>query len=291
MNRMFWKRLRLNFRAFRLAVLGDWLRNKDIAQSYDSIAATYDDRWLMHLQSTTDRLHRLLTDQCPNANRILELGCGSGYSTLRLREHYPESSISAVDISSGMIDKAKSRLDEFENPVDFFCDDMLGLLKRIPSSRYDMIFSGWAIGYSNPPKIIAESARILKPGGILAVIVNRLDTMPAVFDIFRHTMRQFPETLAKAVWPRFPKDKSTIALQLKKHDFHIERIEEGAASIRKPTKNRFDWILGTGVLAGFDNVLPLRDDGPVRDFFAEKLDEIEIGWEHRYILFIARKKN
>ena len=56
-----------------------------------------------------------------------------------------------------------------------------------------------------------------------------------------------------------------------------------------PPKDRLDWLLGTGVLAGFDTVLPLRESGAVRDFFASELDDALSGWEHRAIMFIAKR--
>lgn len=289
MTSSFWNRVRLNLRALRLAVTGRWLRGGDVAESYDTIAGTYDRNWLVHLQATTDRLHEMLPESLPQARRILELGCGSGYSTDRLRQLYPDVSVIAVDISSGMIEKAKERLADRGPEPEFFCGDMLDLLKRQEPNAFDLIFSGWAIGYSNPAKIIAESARALKPGGLLAVVVNRLDTMPAVFDVFRKTMRRFPDSLEKAVWPRFPKDTNEIVSLLNRYRFTIEHIDEGAAVIETPSKNRLDWLLGTGVLAGFDSVLPLRNPGPVRTRFAAELDRAETGWEHHYILFIARK--
>ncbi len=290
MIQSFWNRLRLNLRALNLAVAGHWLRLEDVAESYDAIAETYDRNWLVHLQSTTDRLHELLAPSFPNANRILEPGCGSGYSTARLREQYPDAAITAVDISSVMLEKAKQRLANHGAGIEFRCDDMLDCLKRQPSNAFDLIFSGWAIGYSNPAAIVVESARTLASGGGLAVIVNRLNTIPAVFDLFRKAMRRFPDSLQKAVWPRFPKDQTEISRLLAKHRFTVDRIEEGAAAIRYPSENRLDWLLGTGVLAGFDTVLPLRKTGPVRDWFADELDKIETGWEHRYILFIALKR-
>jgi len=291
MFREYWNRLRLNLRAARLAVLGVWMNNADVADSYDALADTYDERWAVHLRATTNRLHEHLPATLAAGKLIIELGCGSGNSTLVLREKYPESPIVAVDISPGMIDRAKAKLTD----AQFQIGDMLAFLKAqerggvSPPVGTSLIFSAWAIGYSQPSAIITEAARILLPGGSLALVVNRFDTMPVVFETFRQAMRRYPDALNKALLPRFPKGASVLTTALKRSGFRINFLDEGAVPIAPPPKNRLDWLLGTGILAGFDAVLPLRSPGQVRDFFAEVLDKITTGWEHRYVMLVGVK--
>ncbi len=284
------KRIHLNLRAGELALWNRWMKPEDVAASYDRLAGNYDGNWLVHLRATTDRLHDLLPETLPEDATILELGCGSGYSTVFLREKYPKANIHAVDISVEMIAQAKKKIGRDLKSVNFYTDDMLAFLRSQTSGKADLIFSGWAIGYSNPEKIIRQSARCLARGGTMAVVVNRLGTMPVVFDAFRQTMRTFPGSLNKAVWPRFPKGKDALERELSRSGFRIECLEEAAAPIPPPPLGqRLEWLLSTGVLAGFDEVLPLRKNGPVRDFFAERLDETEQGWEHCYVMFVAKR--
>jgi ubiquinone/menaquinone biosynthesis C-methylase UbiE len=261
------------------------MNQSDVAASYDLLADTYDERWAVHLRATTDRLHNHLSEMLGEGT-ILELGCGSGASTLFLRNKYADNPLVAVDISPGMIERAKVKLAQ---TVEFHIGDMLDFLRQRQKNESALIFSGWAIGYSRPSAIIAEAGRVLKPEGCLAIIVNRFDTMPAVFGAFRQTMRRFPSALNKALLPRFPKGASVLEKALTQNGFHTEFLEEGATPIVPPVKNRLDWLLGTGVLAGFDAVLPLREPGEVRDFFATILDQTESGWEHRYVMLVAEK--
>jgi ubiquinone/menaquinone biosynthesis C-methylase UbiE len=258
----------------------------DVAASYDVLAETYDERWAVQLRTTTDRLHNQLPDALHDGTMI-ELGCGSGTSTLFLRNKYTESPLVAVDVSSGMIEQAKTKLSEVSRPVECHIGDMLDFLRKRRDNESALVFSSWAIGYSRPAAIIAEASRVLRPEGCLAVIVNRFDTMPAVFGAFRQAMRRYPDALNKALLPRFPKGADILAKALKQSGFRIDLLEEGAAPIVPPSQNRLDWLLGTGVLAGFDAVLPLRMPGQVRDFAANILDQTNTGWEHRYVIFVA----
>ena len=282
----YWNRLRLNLRAVWLATSGVWMDNTDVAASYDTLADTYDERWASQLRSTTNRLHERLPDALPKGGAILELGCGSGNSTLFLRKKYAETPMIAVDISSGMIEQAKAKLAD----VEFQVNDMLDFLRQRPNNEAALIFSAWAMGYSHPTAIIAEASRILQPEGHLVIIVNRFDTMPAVFSAFRQTMRKYPNALNKALLPRFPKGADVLVKALKKMGFHIDFLEEGAVPIELPSENRLDWLLGTGILAGFDAVLPLREPGEVRDYFADVLDQTESGWEHRFVMLDATNR-
>jgi ubiquinone/menaquinone biosynthesis C-methylase UbiE len=290
MFREYWNLLRLNLRAARLATSGIWMTHADVAVSYDALAETYDERWASQLRTTTNRLHERLPDVIPNG-AIIELGCGSGASTVFLQGKYSELPLIAVDVSAGMIEHAKNHPCPSKGGelVEFHVADMLAFLRQRPTNESALIFSGWAIGYSRPAAIIAEARRVLQPGGYLAVVVNRFDTMPAVFNAFRQAMRQYPESLNKALLPRFPKSAAVLAKALAQNDLRTDFLDEGATPIDPPSTNRLDWLLGTGILAGFDAVLPLRQSGQVRDFLAKALDQTESGWEHRYVMFVAKK--
>ena len=289
MFRECWNRLRLNLRAARLAASGVWMDSADVAASYDCLAATYDRHWAVRLCDTTNRLHERLPETLPEDGVILELGCGSGGSTVFLRNKYAESPLVAVDVSPRMIELAEAKLAGAKRPVEFHVADMLAFLRQRPDNTAGLIFSGWAIGYSRPTEIVAEAARVLKPGGRLAVVVNRLETLPAVFDAFRRTLRQYPQAVNKALWPRFPKGAALLTAASARNGLCVEFFEEAAIPIEPPPENRLNWLLGTGILAGFDAVLPLREPGVVQDFFANTLDQTETGWEHRYIMLIAAK--
>ena len=283
------KRIYLNLRAAKLALAGRWMTPGDVAASYDSLAETYQANWLTHLCRTTDRLHAMLP--ADGVSRVTDLGCGSGYSTKFLAEKYPEAQITAVDISAEMLRIGSRRPPgggEACDNIHFVQDDMLRHLESLPPHSHNLIFSAWAIGYSIPAKIIAESHRVLRPGGTLAVIVNRLGTMPAVFAAFRKTMRAYPASLEKALWPKFPRTADEIGSYLKRHAFAIKTLEAGVVPITPPAPGeRLRWLLGTGVLAGFDSVLRLHEPNETTRFFENEIDAATDGWEHHYIMFVA----
>ena len=53
---------------------------------------------------------------------ILEIGCGTGYVTKLLCEHFKTLNITAIDIAPGMISHAKSKISDTR--VGFICGDV-----------------------------------------------------------------------------------------------------------------------------------------------------------------------
>ena len=79
--------------------------------------ATFFDRWSQSydgslLQRSTyepvhDAVLELVADERPQ--RILDLGCGTGHLTARLRDHFPDADVIGADYSLGMLERAMRR--------------------------------------------------------------------------------------------------------------------------------------------------------------------------------------
>ena len=265
----YWDCLRLNLRMGRLALTNRWLGQNDYAASYDRLAMSYDREWLTQLQPVTDRLVEHLPElECKH---IFDLGCGTGYAASELRKKYQAAAITGVDISGGMLDAARVRCPEAE----FRQNDLLEFLNEQKERKADLIVSTWAIGYSNPSAVIAECARVLCPGGTFGFVVNYFDTLKPVFDAFRRCMQCYPERINLALWPRFPKNREELETPLRNNGFTAVWTEEGNIQIAPPDGSTvtLEWLLQTGVLAGFDQVMPLRDDSELAEFFNQALAE------------------
>jgi len=174
--------------------------------------------------------------------------------------------------------------------VEFIEEDMLYYLKRQPADYASMIVSGWAIGYSNPAIIIKEARRVLTADGLLSFVVNYRDTLQPVFTAFQKCMACFSNSLQKVTFPKFPKNFETMESILKKNRFEILSHVDGHQSIKKPLseQSHLQWILKTGVMAGFESMLPLKEKGPVADYFEELLANSNLPLEHHYIIVIAK---
>ncbi|MBS9476699.1 methyltransferase domain-containing protein [Ancylobacter radicis] len=121
-------------------------------------------------------IHAALSDACaalarPYAfGRGLDLGCGTGLVAARLADHV--GALEGVDLSPNMIALARRR-GVYERAV---AGEMVAFLKERPAEDTDLIFAGDAFCYLDDlGPILAESARVLERGGLLAFTVETHD--------------------------------------------------------------------------------------------------------------------
>ncbi len=285
--RRYLKCARLNLRMLGHILADRWLDKSDVSAGYDRLAADYDANWLVNLKPVSDRLVAALP--ADGVNTAIDLGCGTGYITAALEKRYPQAAVIGVDISPGMLAEAR----KICLRAELACADMLEFLRQRPECSADLIVSGWAIGYSIPEKVIAECGRVLRPGGTLALVVNYADTLAPVFYAFRRSMAAFPEKVGKALWPRFPQDRTAVEKMFLSGGFGTALVEEGRIEVKPPNDEtaKLPWLLKTGIIAGFDAVLPLRDDREVAAYFEDELQRCDAPIEHHYLTIkgICRK--
>ena len=272
---------KLKMRALYLALTNRWLSHAEIARSYDGVASTYDAEWSVQLGSVTTsmlgHLPRVVFD-----GEWLDLGCGTGLITVKL----PPESV-GVDMSPAMLRIAARRC-----PQSFFVkDDMLRYLRKQPAASLSGVVSGWAIGYSKPAEIIAEASRVLRKDGILAFTVNYHDSLVPVFNAFTRCMCLYPGEMNLALWPHFPKDRATLLRHLTRNGFEQLWQEDGDIPIIPPNDQplNLEWLLKTGVLAGFDHVLPLHRNRKLQADFDRLLDN-EAPVTYHYFAGVFRKR-
>lgn len=132
---------------------------QEVGGGYDEVAAGYDQRhrsW-----RTVRRFERIDAPQLEiarGANRVLELGCGTGRLLRKVRAHQRIG----VDVSPNMLAQANRH----ELAV------VAGSAETLPfaTGSFDAVLSGNGVFvYVSYPHTFAECARVLRPGGRLAV--------------------------------------------------------------------------------------------------------------------------
>lgn len=103
--------------------------------------------------------------------RILDIGCGNGFSTLRYAQEYGESEFIGVDYSKEMIGQAQAAKIQqkklLKSDVNFFVGDVLKL--NFDNEEFDIITSDRClinlISIEHQQRAIEEICRVLKKGG------------------------------------------------------------------------------------------------------------------------------
>jgi ubiquinone/menaquinone biosynthesis C-methylase UbiE len=99
-----------------------------------------------------------------SGKKIVDMGCGSGYSTSLILKQFKPSEVVAFDIMPEQIKLAKKR----KLHVDFKIGDATAI--DMPDSSCDAVFD-FCILHHIPlwRKALAESKRVLVPGGIMFI--------------------------------------------------------------------------------------------------------------------------
>ncbi|MDI9646132.1 MAG: methyltransferase domain-containing protein [Archaeoglobales archaeon] len=99
---------------------------------------------------------------------ILEVGCGTGYTTAGIALKVPQENIVALDITPQQVEKAQRKLKK----VNYFLADAENL--PFKDKVFDASISAGSIEYwPNPEKGIKEMARVTKSGGKVVILAPR----------------------------------------------------------------------------------------------------------------------
>ncbi|MCR4405397.1 MAG: class I SAM-dependent methyltransferase [Anaerolineae bacterium] len=130
--------------------------------NYNDIVPTYNQRYEANALPGVAAALLFLVQNC-NANQVLEAGCGTGHWLTVLQSITPR--IYGLDLSLGMLQQVCRR----ERRFHLTCGDASQL--TFPTSSFDLVFCVNALHhFAHPPLFISETQRVLKPGGVLAII-------------------------------------------------------------------------------------------------------------------------
>ena len=136
-----------------------------VCDLYDAWSETYD----ADANRTRDLAARALRDRrLPSlTGDVVELGCGTGGNTVWLAER--ARSLVAVDFSEGMLQKARAKLAGSEARVRFLAHDLRQPL-TLPEASADLVAIVLVLEHlPEVAPVLADAARILRPGGDLFV--------------------------------------------------------------------------------------------------------------------------
>lgn len=158
--------------------LATHLNDRRITQRYvttlfDAIASTYDrfTRWFSYGMDARWK-RRLLADATPTLPAkpvVLDLATGTGQLATELSRTRSDATVVGLDISRHMLAAARARRTPARNQIIWCCGDMMQL--PLADGSVDLVLAAYA--FRNAPHwaaALGEAARVLKPGGVLAIL-------------------------------------------------------------------------------------------------------------------------
>lgn len=108
-----------------------------------------------------------------DARRVLDVGCGEGMLTRRLRRLLP--GVVGIDADPGSIELARRQ--DPDGQVDYRCGDFLTC--PFPPGSFDAVTCVAALHHMPEAAALTAMARLLRPGGVLIVVGCARTRLPA----------------------------------------------------------------------------------------------------------------
>jgi demethylmenaquinone methyltransferase/2-methoxy-6-polyprenyl-1,4-benzoquinol methylase len=143
-----------------------------VVSKYNRIAKNYD-----QIESPIELIYRKWRKEAIAnlSGRVLEIGVGTG----RNLEYYPANcSVTGIDISQGMLDKAQEKIRNKKN-ITLRLMDAENL--KFPDESFDYVVSTFVLGsIPDPVKALREMRRVLKPSGELIALEHMRSKNPFI---------------------------------------------------------------------------------------------------------------
>ncbi|UCG79699.1 MAG: methyltransferase domain-containing protein [Desulfobacterales bacterium] len=190
----------------------------DIPRLYDSLSKTYD-IWAKLAESKA-RNRAIELAEIRNGQNILEVAVGTGLAFYEIVKRNPNGNNFGIDISPGMLDKAKHRLTKLsEANYELKIGSAFDL--DIESETIDLLMNNYMfdlMSYGDMDKVLKEFKRVLKRENGKLILVNMTEGEHFGSNVYDLLFRLSPKTMGGCRGVK-------LSEKLKQHGFKVERRE------------------------------------------------------------------
>jgi ubiquinone/menaquinone biosynthesis C-methylase UbiE len=179
------------------AGIGKWYMGREIAHTMCAAHAEWLDR--SEREREERPLRMLERMRIAPADRIADIGCGTGYHSLLMAARAPQGMVYAVDIQAAMLDSVflRSQRAGLSN-----VDVVLGSTTdtRLPEGRLDKVLLVDVYHeFDHPVEMMASIVRAMRPGALLFLVeFRREDPWIPIKDVHRMNKEQCVREMAAA---------------------------------------------------------------------------------------------
>lgn len=135
--------------------------NNKIQRGFSKSAKSYDRFSSLHREIADKLLAQVTKEPTPSA--LLDMGCGTGYLTAKVKDHFPQSKIIGLDFAQDMLKMARRKHEGIAW--------VLAEGNNLPFSdgSFDILISNLVYQWAgNLSRAFTEARRVLSPNGVLA---------------------------------------------------------------------------------------------------------------------------
>jgi ubiquinone/menaquinone biosynthesis C-methylase UbiE len=134
----------------------------------DALIPVYDRLFTVVMGNANEVFRERVLDRTAprNGERLLDAGCGTGMTVLRIAERFPECAVHGVDISPNMIAVARRHAAQKGLMAEFRVGSITAL--PYPDAAFDVVITNIMFHHldlAEKRRAVREVARVLKDGG------------------------------------------------------------------------------------------------------------------------------
>ncbi len=139
-------------------------RKSEICNVFNAHAAEYEKVAIVQ-KEIGERLFERLSYLTIQPQYVLDLGCGTGYFTKKLKQRYPQAQVVGLDVAWMMLKQSQKAHSLFKK-WPLVQTDMT--IMPFPSGLFDLVFANQVIHWSNPiAEVMREINRVMNVNGCL----------------------------------------------------------------------------------------------------------------------------
>jgi len=142
-------------------------RPESAPEGFSEGARTYDVA-VRHNIAGSERLVMSLPEG--DYPRVLDVGCGTGFSSAAMLRRFDVSTLVGVDPAEGMLEVFAAKLDAFPDVgVELRAEDVMEM--SVADGAFDAVISAMALHwFPDKPGAVARMSRALRPGGVMGIL-------------------------------------------------------------------------------------------------------------------------
>jgi len=138
------------------------------SQYFNAMVADYDSLIRRAVPRYDEMLARSIEYMPPRADRVLELGCGTGNLTLRVAARYPGAALTLVDGAGEMLELSRHRLAAAASSCAVTCVETTFERVELQPASFDLVTSSISLHHVvEKPALFRRLFALLAPGGAL----------------------------------------------------------------------------------------------------------------------------
>jgi ubiquinone/menaquinone biosynthesis C-methylase UbiE len=150
--------------------------------AYDKVADAYDDLWSPHVAGPNAHLTRGLALRA--GERVADLACGTGLSTVEMARLVAPGEVVGVDCSEGMLGSARERASSEGLKVALVHAHAEDFISRAEPRSFDVVSLRFALAYLDWREVLPRIGRMLRPGGRVGLLTSLTSSIPQFSELY-----------------------------------------------------------------------------------------------------------